>query len=704
MPAGKADVIVAIDQVTAQVTTRLERVLELSGEALRRLIVVGDPNVEISLEQLAKFDERVSVLVRSDCPNEVESFNHGLSRREGDAVLLSSNTVVTEGWLSELSTVAHSEERTACSSPLSNDGWASRAPRSPRLRNLDAIDQSTARAAFSGLPRWTASPTLDPSCVYLRHEMIDAVGLLDTSFTTLLTAVADWVMRAQCLGFLARWANHAYVIRAMNPESTASPKAVIDHSQARLEDRHSHLAAQVDTHTRSLDGRLAAHALELEATGKLSVGYDLRHLPPENIGTRTYAVNLAKALAELPEVELSLIVRYPVQADGLKGRVVTEEEWRDDVAVIHKPAQVFNPQELALLFGSSAHVVITYQDLIAYRVPVVFSSDPEYEEYRTTSGLCVQAAQRILAYSESAAQEISAEFGIPRPELTVVPLGVESELFASREPAAAEVARDLKLPRRYFFSLATDYPHKNLQGLLDAYALFRSRWAGNDLPGLVLAGYSLGTRARLYDDMESERNDNGLKFVGPVSAEALRVLYHRALALVYPSLYEGFGLPPLEAMAAGTPVVAMPFSSVPEVGGDAVLYADGLSTTDLARAMERIATSEELRADLRDRGLKRAQDFRWQQVARDVVEVYRSAVLSPTDRSLHMRRMLREAILRWAEPYSGSSFRNGRLDDPLGRAEPLGVKNAWKALNVAVHTRLRRELRRFKPAVEQKSA
>ena len=122
--------------------------------------------------------------------------------------------------------------------------------------------------------------------------------------------------------------------------------------------------------------------------------------------------------------------------------------------------------------------------------------------------------------------------------------------------------------------------------------------------------------ARLYDDLESDQSESGIKFVGPVPAEALRVLYHRAMALVYPSLYEGFGLPPLEAMAAGTPVVAMPFSSVPEVGGDAVLYAEGLSPADLARAMERIAASEELRAELRDRGLKRAFDFRWQQAAR----------------------------------------------------------------------------------------
>ena len=379
----------------------------------------------------------------------------------------------------------------------------------------------------------------------------------------------------------------------------------------------------------TLHARLANHALRFEATGKLRVAYDIRHMPPENVGTRTYAVNLAKALAVLPDIDLTLLVRTPVQAEGLEGDVVTEQQWRDDVAVIHKPAQVFSRAELALLFGSSAHVVITYQDLIAYRIPVVFSSDDEFEAYRATSNLSLLAAQRILAYSESSGREISSEFGIPSEEVVVVPLGVEAEWFAHRELGDVMIRRKLKLPRRYFFSLATDYPHKNLSTLLDAYALLRNRWRGGKPPGLVLAGYAIGARARLYDGMEPEVQENGLTYLGPVSPDELRVLYQNAEALVFPSLYEGFGLPPLEAMAAGTPVVAMPFSSIPEVGGDAVLYTEGLSIANLAQAMERLAASDALQADLRDRGLKRAEQFRWENTARAVFETYRSAVHAP---------------------------------------------------------------------------
>ena len=113
----------------------------------------------------------------------------------------------------------------------------------------------------------------------------------------------------------------------------------------------------------------------LEGLGKLRVALDLRDLPAEQVGTRTYAVNLARQLGKLPEIELTLLVQNPAQAKGMQGRVVTAEAWADDVAVIHKPAQVMDPAELRLLFESSAHLVITYQDLIAFRIPLVFASE-----------------------------------------------------------------------------------------------------------------------------------------------------------------------------------------------------------------------------------------------------------------------------------------------------------------------------------------
>ncbi len=420
---------------------------------------------------------------------------------------------------------------------------------------------------------------------------------------------------------------------------------------------------------------------------KLRVALDLRDLPAEQVGTRTYAVNLARGLVKLPEVELTLLVERPAQAKGMAGRIVTAEGWTDDVQVIHKPAQVMDPSELRLLFESSAQLVVTFQDLIAYRIPLVFASETRFETYRATSRLMLPAVERIVVYSESVAQEITAEFGIPQSEISVVALAAEDENAHPGEPKGRAARSALRLPLPYFFSLASDYPHKNLPNLLDAYSQFRARCTGGEPPHLVLAGYSSGARTGLYPQLELEAAPKGVIFLGPVPAHQLRVLYRQALALVFASLYEGFGLPPLEAMAAGTPVIAMPFSAMPEVAGDGVLYCEGLSPAALSRAMERVAFDPRLREELRAKGIERAQNFRWEKTARATYDVYRSTVLCPSERSLRMRRLLHDVIINWSE----KSRRHG------GGDSALGIRDAYRSLETAVRTRVRRELRRLRP-------
>jgi glycosyltransferase involved in cell wall biosynthesis len=419
---------------------------------------------------------------------------------------------------------------------------------------------------------------------------------------------------------------------------------------------------------------------------RLKVALDLRDVPPEQVGTRTYAVNLDRELVKLREVELTLLVRERAQAKGLDGRAVTESEWADDVAVIHKPSQVVDPGLLRLLFESSAQVVITYQDLIAFRIPLAFRSEAMFEAYRATSGLMLPAAQRVIAYSDSARNEIVSEFGIPKDEISVVILAADSS-----NDSGSRIARlSLRLPRRYFFSLASDYPHKNLRNLLDGYAEFRKRFNQGEMPQLVLAGYSSGARSALYPQLENSLAPEGVIFLGPVSSPQLRVLYQHAEALVFASLYEGFGLPPLEAMATGTPVIAMPISAMPEVCGGGALYCEGLSAAALAQAMERVAGDEKLRAELREKGRLRVKEFQWEQTARETLAVYKSAVASPSERSLRMRRLLRDVIIDWSDKTRKT---------PHDCADSsLGIREACRALEGAVYRRLRREFRRLRPA------
>ena len=423
----------------------------------------------------------------------------------------------------------------------------------------------------------------------------------------------------------------------------------------------------------------------LDGLGKLKVALDLRDLPREHVGTRTYAFNLARELARLPELELTLLVEHPAQARGMSGRVIASAAWADDVALIHKPAQVMDPAELPLLFDSNAHLVITYQDLIAYRIPLVFASETSFETYRATSRLVLPAVQRLIAYSSTAGAEIAAEFGIPPDEIAVVMLAADPE--AGAEPRDPRGRLGLRLPKRYFFSLASDYPHKNLPDLLDAYSRFRKHWTQGEPPALVLAGYASGARTALYPQLELHAAPKGVIFLGPVSPRQLRTLYKQADALVFASLYEGFGLPPLEAMAIGTPVIAMPIAPMTEVCSDGALYAEGLSALALSRALERVAASAELRAALRDRGRERVQNFGWEKTARATCEVYFSTVLHPGERSLRMRRTLREAIIDW----SAKNSRHGAC----GSSSVLGIRAAYRALDVAVRARIRRELRRY---------
>ena len=204
--------------------------------------------------------------------------------------------------------------------------------------------------------------------------------------------------------------------------------------------------------------------------------------------------------------------------------------------------------------------------------------------------------------------------------------------------------------------------------------------------------------------MQSDPMGQGVTFLGPVMRDQLRVLYQDALALVFPSLYEGFGLPPLEAMAAGTPVIAMPISSLPEVAGDGALYPGGLASKDLARAMESVACDEDLRDELRERGLRRVERFRWENTARATVDAYRSAILNPSERSLQMRRNLQNSLNCWGEPVFQLAAPEIPEPEPAPVPESMGIRNAWRALNFALYTRLRRELERFHPQASRESA
>ncbi|MRR12832.1 glycosyltransferase family 1 protein, partial [bacterium] len=173
--------------------------------------------------------------------------------------------------------------------------------------------------------------------------------------------------------------------------------------------------------------------------------------------------------------------------------------------------------------------------------------------------------------------------------------------------------------RRYAFSMGNTRPHKDLPTLLRAFAAL-----ADESLSLVLAGDDPGGYASLI--LGNDPAVSRIRFTGPITDDTLRALYASAKLFVFPSLYEGFGLPPLEAMSFGTPVIAARAASLPEVVGDAGLYFEPGDASELSSLMGTVLADPKLRAELAERGKARAGTFTWADAARRMAEVYRSAV------------------------------------------------------------------------------
>ena len=234
----------------------------------------------------------------------------------------------------------------------------------------------------------------------------------------------------------------------------------------------------------------------------------------------------------------------------------------------------------------------------------------------------IDNSDKIVTISDFTKKEL-VDFGLcDEAKIEVIPNGVDT----SFKPVAAEEFRN-KTKRfdiaykEYFLFVGTLEPRKNLDTLLKSYLLYLSR-TKNPVP-LILAG-GIGWRSEHFDDLLQTALATGhVKKVGYVSQEELVALYSGAKAFVFPSYYEGFGLPPLEAMACGTPVIASNRSSIPEVVGDAGILVDPDDEEALARHLQRLDTDETLRLILSKKGLKRAKLFSWKDSAKKLYETAR---------------------------------------------------------------------------------
>ncbi|NLF00061.1 MAG: glycosyltransferase family 4 protein [Anaerolineales bacterium] len=266
--------------------------------------------------------------------------------------------------------------------------------------------------------------------------------------------------------------------------------------------------------------------------------------------------------------------------------------------------------------------VVTIHDLSFLRFPQLFR--PANRLYlRIMTRLSTQRARRIIAVSRHAAEETTRLLGIGPERINVVYHGVDPA-FRPISRADVEAFRQRAgLPARYALFVGTLEPRKNLARLVEAFARVR-----DDTLHLVLAGGKGWFYDELYARVETLGLQHAVTFAGYVPQEDLPLWYNAATAFVYPSLYEGFGLPVVEAQACGVPVLTSDVSSLPEAAGGASVLVDPYDVEALAAGLQRLLQDQPLREGLREAGLTHAQRFTWPKAAWETTRVYWQAIAS----------------------------------------------------------------------------
>ena len=368
---------------------------------------------------------------------------------------------------------------------------------------------------------------------------------------------------------------------------------------------------------------LDAHLLSLRA-GYRSAGvshyiYHLLTCLPEVDAELAYTAFLPERCPGLPGAIRQAVSRLPTRRPA--ARILWEQFAGPLVALRHRLDlwhAMVNVQPLVLTCPS----VATIQDLSFLVYPESFHGH-KGRYNRLFVRLTARRAQGLIAISQSTKKDIVRYFGVPADKVTVIYMGVDDEFYQRPAESVCAFREKKGLPPKFILYVGTIEPRKNLTRLIRAFALLRK--AG--LPQHLIIG---GGKGWMYDQVFAVVQEEGLQdsvhFPGFIAQEDLAWWYNAAEVFVYPSLYEGFGIPPLEAMACGTPVVVSNTSSLPEVVGDAGERVNPESVAEIAEAMRQLILQPDRREARRAAGLARARGFSWQRTATETAQVYRQIV------------------------------------------------------------------------------
>ncbi len=363
----------------------------------------------------------------------------------------------------------------------------------------------------------------------------------------------------------------------------------------------------------------------------MHIGIDLRLHAYAPGGISRYARHLAQALApQLASDEMLTLIQHRRAQIPLNVptahiyRAWTPphhrlERWTLGTELLPLKLDLFHSTDFIPPAWGARHMVITVHDLNFLYYPQYLTADAR-RYYNDQIAWAVARADAILADSYATRRDLECLLHVDPAQVTVIHLAADAHFRPLPPEEVIPVLARYGLEPGYLLFVGTWEPRKNLPGLLEALAQLHAR---GEKRVLVIAGRPGWLHDEIFARVQSLHLEAWVRFIEQVPGEDLVALYNGALLLAMPSFYEGFGLPALEALQCGTPVVVADRASLPEVVGEAGLLIDPDEPTTIADACWRIAHAATLRAQLREAGRKQVQAFTWEETARRTLEVYR---------------------------------------------------------------------------------
>jgi glycosyltransferase involved in cell wall biosynthesis len=613
----------------------------------------GEPGALEACRESVRAHTPPEIPVR-EVPANTEAVNRSLEQlAPADVVVLDGACRIGPGWLERLRDAALSDTNMATASALADRGT--------ELALQQAEDPDGVQEDFVKLAERVAEHTLRlrprltravGPCVYVRREALELIGQLDEKLDLPTALELDFAQRCLLSG-LAHVAADDVVVQSLEPVSTTSevgPNAR-EHVQlpARVLERYPYL----------LDGQalgessVLTHAL-VAARGpcpRLWVTIDARALDGALTGTQVHILELIRALANTGQLQLRLLVRSEridrATLELLRGLPATEVLPFEDLdpstaksTVFHRPQQTFSPGDVAVALALGERFVLSQLDLIAYRNPGYFADVEAWQDYRRASRHGMSAAERVVVFSEHTRRELLSDALVEDARIRVVAPGLDHQASSEpRRPRAlqgdgqenGEGSAGGALADGFLLCLGTDFRHKNRLFALRLLAELRAEygWEGS----LVLAGthIPMGSSLELEREFLEEHSElhEAVWELGPVSEQEKTWLLAHAGAVVYPSVYEGFGLVPFEAALSGVPCVFAPQASLAEEtppGTAAIVPWDARAS---AAAVHVLLTDPAARAHQMQALAAAARKLSWARAAEAMVEIYRQAAVAP---------------------------------------------------------------------------